>query len=125
MALGTPWGKAAICGVGATKQGKLPDETPLTLAAEAFRLAIADCGISKDEVDGLLTMPGTTSPEGSKNYLNVGELLGINPRFTGSMTMGGATGGALVQIAAMAVATGMAKTVACIFSDTARTGGSR
>lgn len=119
------WGKAAIAGVGATRQGKLPEETPLTLAAEAFRLALADSGIDKSEVDGLLTMPGTTSPEGSKNYLNVGELLGINPRFTGSMTMGGATGGALIQIAAMAIATGMAKTVACIFADTARTGGSK
>jgi len=119
------WSRACIAGVGATKQGKLPDETPLTLAAEAVRLALADSGIAKSEVDGLLTMPGTTSPEGSKNYLNVGELLGINPRFTGSMTMGGATGGALVQIAAMAVATGMAKVVVCVFADTARTGGSR
>ena len=119
------WRQAAIAGVGATRQGKLPGETPLSLAAEAFRLALDDSGIAKHEVDGLLTMPGTTSPEGSKNYLNVGELLGIDPRFTGSMTMGGATGGALVQIAAMAIATGMAKTVACIFADTARTGGSR
>ena len=31
------WGKAAIGGVGATQQGKLPDETPLSLAAEALR----------------------------------------------------------------------------------------
>jgi acetyl-CoA acetyltransferase len=119
------WRQASIVGVGATRQGKLPDETPLSLAAQAFRLALEDCGIDKGEVDGLLTMPGTTSPEGAKNYLNVGELVGVNPRFTGSLTMGGATGGALVQIAAMAIATGMAKTVACIFADTARTGGSR
>jgi acetyl-CoA acetyltransferase len=119
------WCRASIAGVGATKQGKLPNETPLSLTVEAVRLALADSGIDKSEVDGLLTMPGTTSPEGSKNYLNVGELLGINPRFTGSMTMGGATGGALVQIAAMAVATGMAKVVVCVFADTARTGGSR
>jgi acetyl-CoA acetyltransferase len=119
------WKKASIAGVGATKQGKFPDETPLSLGAEAVRLALADSGIPKSEIDGLLTMPGTTSPEGSKNYLALGELLGINPRFTGSMTMGGATGGALVQIAAMAVATGMANVVVCVFADTARTGGSR
>jgi acetyl-CoA acetyltransferase len=119
------WRRAAIVGVGATQQGKLPEQTPQSLTAEAFRLALADCGIHKSDVDGLLTMPGTTSPEGSKNYLNVGELLGINPRFTGSMTMGGATGGVLIQIAAMAVATGMANVVACIFADSARTGGSR
>jgi acetyl-CoA acetyltransferase len=119
------WRKAAIAGVGASRQGKLPDETPMSLITEAFRDALADSGIRKDEVDGLLTMPGTTSPEGAKHYLAVGEHLGINPKFTGSMAMGGATAGALVQMAAMAVATGMAEVVACVFGDTARTGGSK
>jgi acetyl-CoA acetyltransferase len=119
------WRKAAIAGVGASRQGKLPGETPISLVTEAFRDALADSGISKDDVDGLLTMPGTTSPEGAKHYLAVGEHLGINPKFTGSMAMGGATAGALVQMAAMAVATGMAEVVACVFGDTARTGGSR
>jgi acetyl-CoA acetyltransferase len=119
------WRKAAITGVGASRQGKLPDETPMSLITEAFRDALADSGIRKDEVDGLLTMPGTTSPEGAKHYLAVGEHLGINPKFTGSMAMGGATAGALVQMAAMAVATGMAEVVACVFGDTARTGGSK
>ena len=57
------WRRAAIAGVGATRQGKLPDETPLSLAAEALRLALEDSGIDKREIDGLLTMPGTTSPE--------------------------------------------------------------
>ena len=41
------------------------------------------------------------------------------------MTLGGATAGSLVQQAALAVDAGMAKTVACVFADTARTGGSR
>jgi acetyl-CoA acetyltransferase len=119
------WRKAAIAGVGASRQGKLPGETPLSLATEAFLAALEDSGISKDEVDGLLTMPGTSSSEGPKHYLAVGEHLGINPRFTASMSMGGATAGALVQMAAMAVATGMANVVACVFGDTARSGGSR
>jgi 3-oxoacyl-[acyl-carrier-protein] synthase III len=60
------WRQASIVGVGATRQGKLPDETPLSLAAQAFRLALEDAGIAKREVDGLLTMPGTTSPEGPR-----------------------------------------------------------
>jgi acetyl-CoA acetyltransferase len=119
------WRKASIAGVGASRQGKLPGETSLSLITEAFRDALADSGIDKDDVDGLLTMPGTTSPEGAKHYLTVGEHLGINPKFTGSMAMGGATAGALVQIAAMAVATGMAEVVVCLFGDTARTGGSK
>ena len=119
------WKKAAIVGVGASRQGKLPGETPVSLAAEALKGALADAGLKKSDIDGLLTLPGTTAPEGSKNYLTLGEKLGINPRFTGSMTLGGATAGALIQNAAMAVANGMAKAVVCLFADTARSGGSK
>lgn len=119
------WNRAAIAGVGASRQGKLPGESPNTLATEAFRAALADAGIGKDQVDGLLTMPGTTSPEGPKHYLALGEHLGIDPVWTGSLSMGGATAGALIQQAALAIDAGMASTVACVFGDTARTGGSR
>src|SRR3546814_16818148 len=70
-------------------------------------------------------MPGTTSPEGSLNYLRLGETLGIDPAYTGSMTMGGGTAGALVQMAAMAIDAGLATHVACVFGDAAKTGGSR
>jgi 3-oxoacyl-[acyl-carrier-protein] synthase III len=81
------WRKAAVAGVGASRQGKLPGETPQSLATEAFRAMLDDAGMTKGEVDGLLTMPSTTSSEGAKHYLAVGEHLGINPRFTGSMSM--------------------------------------
>ncbi|HWE34260.1 MAG TPA: thiolase family protein [Solirubrobacteraceae bacterium] len=115
----------AIAGVGASAQGKLPGETPLSLAVVALRAALDDAGLSKDELDGLFTMPGTTSPEGAKHYLALGGELGINPRVCGTMAMGGATAGALIQEAALAIDAGMASTVACVFADTARTGGSR
>ncbi|MDR7083343.1 acetyl-CoA acetyltransferase [Arthrobacter ginsengisoli] len=117
--------KTAIVGVGATPQGRLPGSTALTLAVDAFKNALEDSGLRKEEIDGLLTFPGTTAPEGALNYLRVGEALGINPRFTGSMVMGGGTAGALVQQAVMAVETGMADVVACVFGDAAKTGGSR
>lgn len=117
--------KAAIVGVGATPQGKLPGSSSLSLAIDAFKDALDDSGLQKSQIDGLLTMPGTTSPEGSLNYLRLGEALGIDPVFTGSMTMGGGTGGCLIQMAAMAVSCGMATHVACVFGDAARTGGSR
>ena len=119
------WGKAAIAGVGASAQGKLPDETPLSLATTALKVALRDAGIDKNEIDGLLTMPGTTSPEGAKHYLTLGGSLGINPSLAGSMVMGGATAGALIQQAALAIDARLANVVACVFADTARTGGSR
>lgn len=119
------WKKASIAGVGASAQGKLPDETPLSLAVAALTAALDDAGLEKDDLDGLLTMPGTTSPEGPKHYLALGGELGINPLLTGSLVMGGATAGALIQQAALAIDAGMANAVACVFADTARTGGSR
>jgi acetyl-CoA acetyltransferase len=117
--------KVAIVGVGASPQGKLPGSTPLSLGVTAFRLALEDAGLDKGAIDGLLTMPGTTAPEGALNYLRVGETLGIDPRYTGSMTMGGGTCGALIQNAALAIEAGMADYVACVFGDTARTGNYR
>lgn len=123
--MGSLSNKVAIVGVGASPQGKLPGSTSLSLATTAFKRALDDCGLRKDEIDGLLTMPGTTSPEASLNYLRLGEALGIDPAYTGSMTMGGGTAGALVQMAAMAIDAGLATHVACVFGDAARTGGSR
>lgn len=119
------WRRAAIAGVGASRQGKLPGETAISLATEALVAALDDAGIAKSEVDGLLTMPGTTSPGGAKHYLALGEHLGIDPIYTGSLALGGATAGALIQMAALAIDAGMANVVACVFGDVARTGGSR
>ena len=65
--------KVAIVGVGATAQGKLPGRSSLDLGLEAFRRALDDAGLKKSDIDGILTMPGTTSPEGSLHYIRFGE----------------------------------------------------
>ena len=115
--------RCAIVGVGATPQGKLPGSTALSLAVEAFKRALDDSGLRRDEIDGLLTFSGQTAPEGQQNYLRLGETLGINPRWTGTMYMGGATAGALIQQAVLAINAGMASAVACVYGDAAATGG--
>ena len=117
--------KTAVAGVGASPQGKFPGSSALSLAVEAFKRALDDSGLKKEQIDGLLTMPGTTAPEAGLNYLRLGETLGIDPRYTGSMNMGGGTAGALLHQAALAVNAGMANYVACVFGDAAATGGSR
>lgn len=114
--------EAVIAGIGVTPQGKLPGETNLTVAVDAFRRALDDSGVAKEDIDGLLTEPGTTEFGWALDYLRLGEALGINPSFTGSLMQGGATAASLVQLAAMAVTTGMATCVACVFGDTPRTG---
>jgi acetyl-CoA acetyltransferase len=117
--------QVAIVGVGVTDQGKLPGSTALGLGLRSLRLALADAGLEKDRIDGVLTMPGTTSPEQGQHYLRFCEAAGIDPAFTASLQMGGATASALVEIGAMAIASGMARYVACVFGDSAKTGGSR
>jgi len=113
---------AAIAGVGVTDQGKLPGRTNLSLAVEAFKRAVEDAGLRKEDIDGLLTEPGTTEFGWALDYLRLGEALGINPSFTGTMMQGGATAINLVQMAALAVDAGMATYVACVFGDAPRTG---
>ena len=117
--------QCAIVGVGASPQGKVPGSTAVSLAVEAFKRALDDSGLRKDQIDGLLTLGGQTSPEGPLNYLRLGETMGIDPRFTGSMYMGGATAGALIQQAVMAIHAGFATHVACVFGDAAATGGGK
>lgn len=116
---------AAFVGVGASRQGRVPGCTQLSLAVEAFKAALDDSGLQKGDIDGLLTFPGSTAPEDALNYLRVGETLGIDPKFTGSMKMGGGTAGALIQQAAMAIHGGLATYVACVFGDAAKTMGAR
>src|SRR6185437_1320553 len=117
--------RAVIAGVGASRQGTLPGEDDISLGTEAFRNALDDAGLTKDDVDGFLTMPGTTTADPAKHYLRLGEHLGINPKIAGSLQMGGATAGALIQQAALAIDAGMADVVACVFGDAAKTGGSK
>lgn len=117
--------RTAIVGVGSSPQGKLPGSSALSLAVEAFKRALDDSGLKKEQIDGLLTMPGTTSPEGAYNFARLGEAIGIDPLYTGSLTLGGCTAGGLLHMAAMAVNSGMANYVACVFGDAAATGGSR
>jgi acetyl-CoA acetyltransferase len=122
MTLGS---KVAILGVGATPQGKLPNATVLSLGLDALKLALDDAGLEKSRLDGVLTMPGTVSPEHARHYLRFCEAAGIDPRFTGSMIMGGATAGALVQMGAMAINSGLATYVACVFADRAKSEGNK
>lgn len=119
------WNRACITGVGASRMGTFPGVSSNQLAKEAFEDALSDAGLQKGDIDGLLTMPGTTAPEGARHYLALGELLGINPRISWSLSMGGASVGTLIQQAALAIDAGMASTVACVFGDAAKTGGSR
>ena len=77
-------GKAAIVGVAESDQiGRVPDKSPLQLHAEAARNALDDAGLKLSDVDGFLTA--------GYNGYDVAEYLGIQPRYTDSTSVGGAS----------------------------------
>ena len=53
-------GGMAIAGLGLTPQGKVYNRGYVGFAVDAVRLALADAGLEKDELDGLLVNPGIT-----------------------------------------------------------------
>lgn len=91
--------KAAIVGVAESDQiGKVPNKPALMLHAEAAKNALDEAGLTSSDVDGLLTAGFGT--------LEVGEYLGIAPRFTDSTLVGGSSFVIHLGHAASAIATG-------------------
>lgn len=100
-------GRAAIVGLGATEFSKNSGRTELRLAMEATLAALADAGIDPSEVDGFSSYSVDKVPE-----YEIARLLGAkNIKFFSQIPHGGGAACAPVLHAAMAVATGVAKTV--------------
>src|SRR4051812_42178275 len=105
--------RAAVVGVGTTAYGSFPETDEYGLGAGAFRAAVEDCGIDKDEVDGLLVCR-------VPSYFRMGEVLGLNPNWTMTLPAHGRMSGMGIIEAAMALATGQAKYVALIYANIGR-----
>lgn len=100
-------GRAAIVGLGATEFSKNSGRTEIRLAMEATLAALADAGIDPKEVDGFASYSVDKVPE-----YEIARLLGLPAvKFFSQTPHGGGAACAPVMHAAMAVATGVAKTV--------------
>ena len=111
-------GDVAIAGIGATEFSKDSGRSELRLAAEAATAALADAGLAPSDVDGLVTFTMDSTAEiALARELGVGEL-----RFFSQVGYGGGAACAIVQQAAMAVATGIAQVVVCYRALNERSG---
>ncbi len=111
---------ARIVGLGHTSLAPRLNRSAWALQAEAVRAAVADAGLRPQDVDGLITEPGYSQGviEGiTPHFLRLGAMLGLNPRYTSSEVLGGASCVAMVQRAAMAVAAGLCNVCVCVFGD--------
>jgi acetyl-CoA acetyltransferase len=110
--------KAAIAGLGITKQGKIYDHNQVGFAIEAIRLALDDAGLTRADVDGVLLNPGLTWADGGMGAFQLQQAMGLHDlRLAHTMNAGGATAGAMIMQAVEAISAGLANVVACVFSD--------
>lgn len=114
-------GKVAIVGAADTEVGKLPHISATGLCVEAALRALADAGIHKDQVDGLVTCNSMTEPH-LYHAEAIAEYMQIFPSYCVTANAGGGTTFSVLQNAAMAILAGVCKTVLITMADCLRTG---
>ena len=115
---------AAIVGVGNTDFGRLYREADderdaYSLAADAFAEALSDSGLDKSQVDGLICSRVSS-------YTRMGDMLGIRyPKIIHGLPAAGRFSGLALQMAVMAIQTGQASVVACVYGNDGRSQGAK
>lgn len=115
-----PSGGGVIVGLGMTEMTREYTYSATGLAAIAIREALADAGLEKDDVDGLLINQGVAA--GLRPDLQ--KVMGMtNLRLQTLMNGQGSTAGQMVQYASLAIQGGLVDTVVCVFADDPLRGG--
>lgn len=102
----------AVVGAATSRLGKVPGVSSLDLIVEAISNALDDAGLKPSDVDGVLCRG---PDESYSHHQLVAERLGVNARFSTTLTNGGASQIMSVALAVMAVRFGLAKTIVCGF----------
>ena len=104
--------KVAVVGAAETTQlGVIPDMSATQLHVDATLNAMADCGISNSDIDGIAS---TMNPAQLAHYL------GIVPRWLDNTSVGGTSFLIHVRHAAAAIASGLCNTVLVAMGQTGR-----
>jgi acetyl-CoA acetyltransferase len=113
-------GKYAIVGVGESDVGRHLGRTGMALHLEAITRALADAGLDKTAIDGLLTRPSRSDPQFNYSAVLAGRL-GIEPTYFTDVALGGASSVSMILDAVAALEAGLCTTVVCVNGD-AQTG---
>jgi acetyl-CoA acetyltransferase len=108
--------KYAIVGVGTSRFGKLQGVSSMGFTLEASKRAMDDAGLAPAAIDGVLVMMPAVMGEQHGWAARVAAFLGIEPTFSATMDLGGATACGSVQTAIAAIAAGYCRTVLCCFA---------
>lgn len=107
--------RVAIVGVAESEFGTVPHKTAFQLHTDASVAAIEDAGLEKGDIDGLFSCGG-----GAMFPLELGEYLGLQPKYIDSTQVGGSTWELFVQHAVAAIQTGQIEVALLAYGSTAR-----
>jgi acetyl-CoA acetyltransferase len=105
-----------IAGAAETPLGKVVDQTELSMVALAAREALAEAGLMLKDVDGIFV-----NYMGEEGSVQVGEYLGIRPRYGDSTDVGGGSFEAFIHHAMLAIAAGRCEVALIAYASRQRT----
>ncbi|WP_087972249.1 thiolase C-terminal domain-containing protein [Oceanobacillus rekensis] len=114
-------GKTAIIGAADSDVGVVPHMSATQLCVDAALKAMDDAGITKDEIDGIVSCDSWAEPF-LYHAEAISEYLQIEPKYCISVGTGGGTTFSLLHHAASAIATGICDTVLITMADSLRSG---
>jgi acetyl-CoA acetyltransferase len=113
-------GSAAIVGVAESDLGQVADGmSPMDLCAQGITRALADCGLTIKDVDGLFC----AMTQQRMSIVSLIEYLGIAPKFIGSSMTGGSSFEFHVAQAMAAVSAGLCNVAVIAYGSTQRSVG--
>jgi acetyl-CoA acetyltransferase len=120
----SPFPPVYITGVAESPLGKVSGHSELSMMALAAREALAEAGMSLRDVDGIFARYRTAEPM-IEHSVELGEYLGIQPRYVDSTDIGGTSFEAYVHHAMLAVAMGRCEVALLAYASRQRSRRSR
>ena len=105
----------AIAGAALSDLGRTDDRSVFELHYQAASRAVADAGLTKDDVDGFMSVGTGVLPP-----VEVAEYLGLRPTWIDSTGVGGSTWEVFLEHAVAAITAGQAEVVLIVYGSTAR-----
>lgn len=115
---------AYIAGTGNTAFGRFDGKSTLDLMADAATRALADARLVRSEIDGVLCGYATTLPHLMLSTLFC-ERYALRPAYAHSVQLGGATGAAMLMLAAELVRAGRCRNVLVVAGENRASGQTR
>jgi acetyl-CoA acetyltransferase len=107
--------RVALVGAALSDIGRVDTKTPYELHYQAASRAIADAGLTKDDIDGF-----ASSGTGLLAPVEIAEYLGLRPTWADGTGVGGSTWEFMVEHATAAILAGHVEVVVLVYGSTTR-----